>query len=332
MQTINKTVTPGYLSSLTLLRAIAVLLVCFFHVLSKELFSEKNIFHFFSNYGYVGLDMFFIISGFVIPYSMYKGGYAYKSFPKYLLKRIIRLEPPYLASILMILFLRFVSARLGGFDYSIDSIDWVQVALHFGYLNQYFGYEPFNVVYWTLAIELQFYLLMGLTFPLIVHKRKIFAWLILFLFGYLGWSLNLHYNWFIFQYGFMFINGIILFLYKTKQINVQCFVAALIVIFFLVWIKNPVEVAGTCIFTSTVILFLNKEWKATNFLGKISYSLYLTHTETAGYFIVWMGETITNIYTLRISALIVAFIIACLFYKFIEQPSLNLSKKIRYSF
>ncbi len=50
-------------------------------------------------YGYLGVDIFFVISGFVIPWSLYRTRYAIRDYPRFLLKRNVRLYPPYLASI-----------------------------------------------------------------------------------------------------------------------------------------------------------------------------------------------------------------------------------------
>ena len=44
--------------------------------------------------------------------------------------------------------------------------------LHLGYLNDLFHVRWINVAYWTLAIELQWYLLVGLTFPLLAAPTR----------------------------------------------------------------------------------------------------------------------------------------------------------------
>ena len=45
-----------------------------------------------------------------------------------------------------------------------------QLLLHLGYLNAFFNYDWSVALYWTLAIEFQFYLSIGLLFPLISHR------------------------------------------------------------------------------------------------------------------------------------------------------------------
>ena len=52
-------------------------------------------------------------------------------------------------------------------------IDWTpaQIAGHLGYLNTFLGLAWLNPVYWSLAIEFQFYILIGLAMPALVAAR-----------------------------------------------------------------------------------------------------------------------------------------------------------------
>ena len=80
--------------------------------------------------GLYGVSVFFVISGFVIPYSLYRGGYRLPQYGKFVLKRIIRLDPPYLVTIILILALGFLSrvlpyAKVGEFH-----VTATQVFLH----------------------------------------------------------------------------------------------------------------------------------------------------------------------------------------------------------
>jgi hypothetical protein len=46
-----------------------------------------------------------------------------------------------------------------------------QILSHAGYLTGLLGYEWLNIVYWTLAIEFQFYILIAIFFPLLATRR-----------------------------------------------------------------------------------------------------------------------------------------------------------------
>lgn len=108
--------------------------------------------------GAVGVHVFFAISGFVVPWSLVGRDYTWRRFPRFLARRLVRLDPPYLISVAAALVL--VRAQ------SLST-----VLLHFGYLAGIVGPRWMLPVYWTLGIEFQFYILIGLLFPLIDRTR-----------------------------------------------------------------------------------------------------------------------------------------------------------------
>jgi peptidoglycan/LPS O-acetylase OafA/YrhL len=126
-------------------------------------------------YGWLGVEVFFVISGFVIPYSMHRGGYRVSQhFWRFLAKRLARLEPPYLVSIVVVVILWYLSALTPGFQGTNPDIRPTRLLLHLGYLNAFFGHPWLNPVYWTLGIELQYYLLVAITYPLL-SSRYLFS-------------------------------------------------------------------------------------------------------------------------------------------------------------
>src|ERR1035437_4805455 len=257
-----------HIPSLNLLRGIAALSVCCFHILPDGCDNDQLIKSIFRK-GYLGLDLFFVISGFIIPYSMYQNNYSIGKFHKFILKRSLRIEPPYIISFLLIICMRIVHVNIHNWQHGQDNWvythNWKQFGLHFFYLNQYFGYEAYNVVYWTLAIEFQFYILMGFLFPLILNRNKIAPLILLFIFCNLFWFLDLPYNWFIFQYGFLFLSGILIFLYTIKRISLSDFIILLGIVLTLMYYKNQLEVVLTTIFACASIILIRREWKVTNF-------------------------------------------------------------------
>jgi peptidoglycan/LPS O-acetylase OafA/YrhL len=66
-------------------------------------------------YCWLGVWMFFVISGFVIPYAMYSMNYRISddAWP-FLLRRIVRLEPAYIVSVFVAFALTFVATRTPG--------------------------------------------------------------------------------------------------------------------------------------------------------------------------------------------------------------------------
>jgi peptidoglycan/LPS O-acetylase OafA/YrhL len=75
----------------------------------------------------------------------------------------------------------------------------------------------------------------------------------------------------------------------------------------------------------TAIYLLEKPW--VQWLGTISFSLYLTHEPIAVAFGYLIGST--SLFTAIASALVVSFVVATVFYKFVEMPSHKLAKKVR---
>lgn len=109
-------------------------------------------------YGWAGVPVFFALSGFVIAHSLrgqivdprYVGVFA--------LRRSIRLDPPYWASLALLLGLGAVSSIVSGAPAEPASA-W-QVATHVTYTQLFAGVPQLGGVYWTLTYEVQFYLVL----------------------------------------------------------------------------------------------------------------------------------------------------------------------------
>ena len=104
--------------SITMLRGIACLGVCIMHF--SGTIDSKNL-HEITKYGGYGVPIFFAISGFILPYSLDRSSYQIRDFFPFILKRIIRLEPSYIISILGLLLLSML-AQFSKFN-SSDQID-----------------------------------------------------------------------------------------------------------------------------------------------------------------------------------------------------------------
>src|SRR6185295_1906083 len=106
------------LQGLDFLRGLASLAVCWFH-LTRFRYNVPDPRGYAlvcqtGAYGWLGVEVFFVISGFVIPYSLYRARYRVKNYRTFILKRVIRLDPPYLVSIAVILALAYALALYSG--------------------------------------------------------------------------------------------------------------------------------------------------------------------------------------------------------------------------
>jgi peptidoglycan/LPS O-acetylase OafA/YrhL len=99
--------------------------------------------------GHLGVITFFAISGFVICPSL-KGG-RYDGTRKFLISRFFRLFPAFWVSIALVLWTRYWWSR--------TAVDWQQVLGNIPMLYSFFHVEPLQGLYWTLEVELIFYLL-----------------------------------------------------------------------------------------------------------------------------------------------------------------------------
>ena len=313
------------------IRAFAAISVCFYHFIctTTGFISDTLLLDMFS-FGKYGVQLFFVISGFVIPWSMYFGGYKLQFLPKFILKRLIRLEPPYLISILLaiiIISLRKIILKNNDLDFNFN-----QIALHIGYFIPFFEkYNWINQVYWTLAIEFQYYLLIAMFFMLIISENKYYRFIsysILLLSGLIKQSNFLPY-WLP-----VFLLGILVFQYKINKINKNDFFTMVLITYaFLFFNHSFGEIIYSAIGVISILFFGNKNFKIGNFFGEISYSIYLTHTIIGASVINILSHNATNSFEKTI-IIVLGFVITITFsliiHKWIEKPSKKFSNKLKY--
>jgi peptidoglycan/LPS O-acetylase OafA/YrhL len=105
--------------------------------------------------GFLGVDIFFVLSGFVIAYSVRSGVYTPRYLGSFVIRRSIRLDPPYWVAIFLESGLVWLSLRLGASGGTLPRPG--QVLAHFLYLQNLLGLGDIVPVFWTLCYEIQFY-------------------------------------------------------------------------------------------------------------------------------------------------------------------------------
>src|SRR5262245_16921516 len=105
--------------------------------------------------GYLGVAIFFVLSGFVICMSVGDRSVGVGFLGRFALRRSVRLDILYWVSIAAT-----IAVGVLGRDYGVNQkpITAPQVAAHLFYLQGILGYEPLSPIYWTLCYEIQFYL------------------------------------------------------------------------------------------------------------------------------------------------------------------------------
>src|SRR6476619_3658253 len=110
------TASVGRIQSIDGLRGIAALLVVLFHLHLAVSRTATDWLWFpidwIAKNGDKGVDIFFVISGFVIAMSVSKGARTFGYFGRFILRRSIRLDPPYWSAILLELVLLYSTLRL----------------------------------------------------------------------------------------------------------------------------------------------------------------------------------------------------------------------------
>jgi peptidoglycan/LPS O-acetylase OafA/YrhL len=152
------------LGSVQFLRAIAALLVAYAHSIDvQENYASSFQQHFlhWENFGAFGLDIFFVISGFIIAFSAqrYRGG---RDGMLFLQKRFLRVNPVYYLATLLYLGLHFSHTHsLKAIHVNADTIGKSILLLPF--FDRTIWTNTILPVAWTLCFEWWFYILFAVT-------------------------------------------------------------------------------------------------------------------------------------------------------------------------
>jgi len=152
---------PTRLEAIDLLRFIAALMVLLYHYISSYiapiaedylLASTSRV----TRYGYLGVDLFFMISGFVIVWSAYG-----RSATDFVISRVSRLYPTFWVAMLLT---SLAIVVLGPFAQTTTPPDITgsTLAANATMMPQLFGVPRIDSVYWTLEYEIRFYFLVFL--------------------------------------------------------------------------------------------------------------------------------------------------------------------------
>ncbi|WP_417876683.1 acyltransferase family protein [Winogradskyella sediminis] len=210
---------------LDLFRFIAALVVMLYHYLFRGFTADHLSDLSFSaltdyfKYGFLGINIFFIISGFVISLSIKD-----RSIVKFVISRISRLYPMYWISVLI----TFIVILLFGAPRFTAEIS--QFLYNLTMFQNYIGIESIDGVYWTLFIEMKFYIFIIGTY-LVLNKLNeikldylIYTWLtmsVLYLFFYDYYIFRLAKSVFILDWSSYFIAGIIFYQIYKSHLNLK---------------------------------------------------------------------------------------------------------------
>lgn len=340
------------------LRGIAALLVVLFHLhgavsrtATDWLWAPVD---WIARNGAKGVDIFFVISGFVIALSVSRGVPTPSYFGRFIVRRSIRLDPPYWSAIALEVLLLHLTLRLFP-EHPVVLPSTAQVMAHLVYLQDLLGYGNIVVSFWTLCYEIQFYaffvglLVLQQYLPAFFRTTR---WTTVFAGGLFllslwarfiapasaphGLAIDRWYQFFIGTLTYHAVSeaGV------GRMRSLYAAWAALVVVLIMTS-ASPMQLLPVIVSAWLVAAARDPRWGALfasrplQFLGAISYSLYLYHASVGWRFVTlmqklipgqWSAPTAVGVYVVGI---VFAVAFATLMWRFIERPCLKFCQRIR---
>lgn len=286
------------------LRGIAALAVVLYHFTSSyaaKAPEAPRALHDFA-WGEYGVQLFFLISGFVILMSAWRA----RRPTDFAISRAARLYPAYWISLAVAVVL-LLWRPMAGFP-----VDPATVAANVTMVQRWFLMPNVVDVYWTLAVEMQFYVVVFLL--LVLTRCRLSVRVLLWAAGAwtaLSWAVilaafrvttenpqsdptwvKLLTNGTVAEYGPLFITGMLFYLVREGRVRVPWALASaastVLGATLLRGVEHGVHVAVVCVVFAVVVLrrrtgvllLAPVQW-----FGKVSYSLYIMHT-VAGFLVI----------------------------------------------
>ena len=358
---------------LDLARGLACLWVFFFHV--QYLFEEPSPFiASVASFGHLGVPMFFVISGYVITFAAESSRSSGKPPLTFLKNRFKRIYLTYWASLLLVLLLPYglellSSIKSGHYAFPDNLLgryntgEWINVIL----LTKVFWassndlaseFAAINSVYWTLAIEFQFYLVVfialctGKYYRVVIALVTLASLLLTFAPNTLNYGLFLHY-WPALSVGivlaYLHKNGIELHINSARNVAVLIVLSALtlayamylhpiqirtqflgfaLIFATLLWLYSDLERVLQHLKQSNnwLVYILLEPWLV---LGAMSYSVYLLHLKLLSLPFMFTSHLFdTDGVALGLVTIVSTLILTYPFYYFVERRFLSKRYKV----
>ncbi len=316
------------LIALDLVRFFAAFAVVMYHYTARNDLSTFPLLAEVTKFGYLGVPLFFIISGYVISLSAHN-----RSPIEFAVSRFVRLYPVFWVGIFITC---VVTVLLDVRDYSA-----AQILANMTMLHDYMGFQYVDGVYWTLQAELKFYACIFLLLLLGVFDKFrmwLSIWLALTLLHlltnqpfFMGWFISPGYSSF-------FIAGVAFYLIHKEGVNLyNSFVMSLSLIISGVrgwrqatgFIENPgmidQSVVVIVILSFYVLFYLlvtdriklaGKKFYLT--LGGLTYPLYLIHN-VAGKAIIDEYKDVVSEWVMVVCVTVLVIFLSYLVHVYIEK-------------
>ena len=338
------------------LRGLAAFWVVLYHLAEgHHIETLKNMlpsvaYNIFFGWGHLGVAIFFVLSGFVMALTAHKVKFDVENAFKFIARRLTRLAPPYYFAILIALLFIFIKSKALHLSYTAPTL--IALLQHAVFVQDFFNTPQINMVFWTLCIEVQFYIAFAMLvwFADSLNRRlnistarniTIIATCLLALLWPLQWVSTVFWQGGYIGFWFSFLSGVIIcwgWLNKGFLLKVAIAYCAILLLIGLIYKDNFVIIVAI---TASLLLFAglkNKmhawlNWAFLQWLGLVSYSLYLLHNPITGASANIARKIISNgIYADILSMVIAIFaclIAAYLSFLIVERPSIKWSHLIK---
>ncbi|TFF35201.1 acyltransferase family protein [Mucilaginibacter psychrotolerans] len=315
-----------------LLRFLSASWVALFHF-NAGIPPADNWYRAFCGLGYLGVPVFFIISGYCICIAQQHA----KTPRSFIIRRFFRIFPPYWFSILLVCACALAIKLITGTNSAAslpNSFGRVMAAVLL-YTAPLSSEHTINWVYWTLPYELFFYFLVFLAMAI---SKQVSAFLLLVLALAAIW-VPYQATGFLFFFNELpaFLLGYALYLVLHKEGNIYAALGLLLSAAAGVYLKHVEFAYHITYFATIALIAVNARFPLKNNffsrLGDYSYSVYLIHVPLGIYLLGFVKryQAVQNTTVLNILAdftlLTVVVVCAKVMFMRVEAPSIKLGRK-----
>jgi peptidoglycan/LPS O-acetylase OafA/YrhL/glycosyltransferase involved in cell wall biosynthesis len=305
--------------------------------------------------GHEAVVLFFILSGFVL-YLPWKRNDP-PPYGRFVLKRLCRIYLPYLASLMLVIFLNAAISQ-GGLPEMNEwfnktwpiPVTWGPIVRHVVLLDS-FDTAQFSPPFWSLVHEMRISLVFPLVAMLVFYwpRRAAAVAAMLSFAGIVLTAVGPANNYFItLHYTACFVAGCLMAQYRERtcifyaELSHRKRVLLMIIAFFLytygravTWLHGVPDAMGDIVIgTGAVLIIL---WAQSNprilqltvakWLGKISYGLYLTHFGVI-FACIYLWHRNMPLWLILSLSIPLSLVVAETFYRIVEAPSILLGRRL----
>ena len=309
-------------------------------------------------WAWVGVQSLLVMSGFVIAFTLRNTWVTPREALSFVIRRVVRLWPPYAVTILLVLLLHVACVNWWDVPSPFEgTLTVARVLAHLAFMQDILGETPLSAAIWTVCIEMQFYgvcvIGWGLAQRLLPRPEptqpRPAGWGVLLVFAPLALASLCFWNrqditepWVIHFMNSFFL-GMVTWWVLDRTVSPQVF--ATVVAIYAVQLVFQWKLENALALTAALMFYVTGRmnhfhdwltWRWVQYLGRISYSLYLIHYPVS-FTLMWLGWRWCNNSpspaqaTLILSVGLVASLAAAhLLYECVEAPSGRWSTRLKH--